>query len=85
MSKTIKRKSTRDGNVITDTYEKNKTRNRLFGGTVTKTTRAKTVTDLGNNKTDASGSVMRTVKRKDGTVSSKTKAMSPKKVISRGY
>lgn len=77
------RTSVRKGDIITDTYTKTKTRPNLIGGKTTKVINTKTVTDLANQKTMATGTKSKTKTNSQGVVMTKTKSLSPRKVLNR--
>jgi hypothetical protein len=86
--KTVKRESTRKGSVITDNYSKNVVKKNVLGQTVNKNVSTRVVTDLANKKTSAYGIKTKKVvdsKDKDIVLRSKTKVLSPRKVIRGGY
>lgn len=81
--KTVKRTSDRQGPMVTDTYDKKTVRKGLGGRTITKSVNTKTVTDLDNQKTTATGVKSKTVTKNGAIIKSKTKVLTPRKVINR--
>lgn len=81
--KTVKRTSDRQGPFITDTYDKKTIRRGIAGRVITKTVKAKTVTDLDNQKTTATGVKTKTVTKNGAIIKSKAKTLSPRKVVNR--
>lgn len=80
------RTNKRMGNVTISTYNKTKTRKNLMGGKTIKTTKAEVMTDLDSKMTMASGSKTKVrTNRMGNVVSSRTKKLSPRKIIKRGY
>jgi len=78
--KKITRTSSRQGDVITDTYQKQVSRN-FLGRNISKSVNATTETDLKNQKTNAYGIKTRIVSKNGEVLKTKTKKLSPRKVI----
>lgn len=80
--KEIKRTSSRQGPVITDTYSKEKVRNGPLG-IRTKSVKATTVTDLANKTTQASGMKTKMVTKGGVVTKMKTNPLSARNAMGR--
>lgn len=82
-TKSISRKQF--GNVIQEKAVTTNIKKGLFGRAKVKQYVTSKTTDYGNQKVDAKGTMTKTVYKKNGGMKTKTKTLSPRKIINKGY